>query len=269
MLCKYGQWDVESAVRDAGPHCVLEAEVERLEWTMWHLDELTRQEGKMRYVMGIADLEHAGAHQLRGHTRRVMMECARLLSFAYVDSVELVLCVNSPWIFKTFYVLLQPLLTARQRAKLHVLGSSRSESVRKVLRATILPEILPREYGGIAEPDMWGTKARQEAEAKTRTHRQQHSCVQKEVSRSSFGIMACCFARKSEAPVAEHEDVILANQTFASTEPPTHGAELTVGDLNAKATNRDSSTASWQSSMMFWGIVSLLLALAVNSLLGR
>lgn len=267
MLFKYGQWDVESAVRDFGPHSVLEAEVERLEWTMWYLDELTRKEGRMRYMMGIIDLEHAGAHQLRGHTRRVMMEAGRLLAFAYVDSLEVILCVNAPWIFSAIWATASPLLTARQKAKFHLLGSSRSETVRKVLRATIPPEILPRDYGGTAEPDLWGTKARQEMEARKR--KRQHSSAPKEASGSSFGVTACCFRRSLEAPIAEDEDVILASQASVDVELPTHGAKLSVAELKAKVMNGDSSTASWQFFPIFWGMVIFLLLLAVRFFLGR
>jgi len=272
ILFKYGQWDVESAVRDFGPHSVLESEVERLEWQMWHLDELSRREGKVRYVMGIIDLDCAGTHQLRGHTRRVMLEAGRLFGNAYVDSVEVILCVNSPWIFKAVWAVASPLMTERQKAKFHLLGSSKCENVRKVLRATVPPEILPREYGGTAEPDLWGIQARKETkallvvpEAKPRKHRRQPACPGSEASWSNSGLWACCLGRHSEAPVPMEEDTLVASQTFAGAEPPTLEAEFT---LDKKVMNGKSSPASWQSSLAFWGIVSLLILVVVNFLRG-
>mmetsp|Transcript_4686 Transcript_4686/g.5974 ORF Transcript_4686/g.5974 Transcript_4686/m.5974 type:complete len:381 (-) Transcript_4686:33-1175(-) len=124
-----------------------------MEWTMWHLDMLSRSEERMVCVLKINDFRGIGAE---GRTlpvmvpefRRLLLEMVEDDKKFYCEHTAVFIAANTPFFFRAFFGLIRKALTQRQAAKISLLGDTSTTDVQRQLRGLIAEEYLPVEYGG-------------------------------------------------------------------------------------------------------------------------
>lgn len=124
-----------------------------LEWTMWHLDNLSREESRMVYCIKVADLRHLGEDG-----RRLAIFVPSFMAFFhgtikamqqnYCDHDSMFVLLNTPWIFRTAWGVIKKLLTKRQVSKFRILGDTRTKEGRAALLDIVPENLLHTEYGG-------------------------------------------------------------------------------------------------------------------------
>ncbi len=124
-----------------------------LEWQLWKLDQLSREQQRVAYLIKIMDFDGLGEDG-RGtplfvsEVRNFMPSALKDMSHNYPDHDAAFIVLNSPWIFKALFGLVSVALTARQKSKFHIVGKSSDPDVKQLLLEHVKSEHLPVEYGG-------------------------------------------------------------------------------------------------------------------------
>lgn len=127
--------------------------VQMLEWTFWQINEWSRQEGRMVYVVKALDFAGLGEDG-----RKLPIWVPRMKSFmttilqssqkCYCEHDAAFLVLNTPLVFRILAGMVTWLFSAKQKAKIRILGTSSSESVRASLNQIVPVQFLPVEWGG-------------------------------------------------------------------------------------------------------------------------
>lgn len=124
-----------------------------LEWTLWHLDTLSRAEGRMVMVIKVADFQGLGEG---GRSLPIFVPAFRgyhtglthTLQRFYCEHDALFALVNTPFVFRAVLSVMRVIMTKRQQSKLRVVGSTDSADVRATLLKMLSAKTMPTEYGG-------------------------------------------------------------------------------------------------------------------------
>mmetsp|Transcript_4525 Transcript_4525/g.11370 ORF Transcript_4525/g.11370 Transcript_4525/m.11370 type:complete len:344 (-) Transcript_4525:567-1598(-) len=124
-----------------------------MEWTFWHLNVLSRTEGRMICVVKVNDFYGMGADGRRlpflvPQFQTFLMEMVSNDRIYYCEHTTLFLVTNAPFVLRAFFGLARRLLTKRQASKIMVLGDTCQATVRASLGELIPASALPRDYGG-------------------------------------------------------------------------------------------------------------------------
>jgi len=192
LFCKAGKWDIGGLEEKFGGASLFKHEVEYMEWIMNYMHGCSEKEGWLQYIFVILDLEGANWRQLRGTSRKLLIQSQKDIMSLYCDAVEVTVVINAPRIFQVAWQIAPPLLSERQKAKLHVLGNASAEATQAALHSAISPEYLPISLGGAAEPDVWGCNQN------TGMQKQRKGCEDENTRSSTMSCMSCfpcCFYR--------------------------------------------------------------------------
>eukprot|EP00931_Biecheleriopsis_adriatica_P006316 TRINITY_DN107732_c0_g1_i1.p1 TRINITY_DN107732_c0_g1~~TRINITY_DN107732_c0_g1_i1.p1 ORF type:complete len:396 (+),score=74.59 TRINITY_DN107732_c0_g1_i1:47-1234(+) len=110
-----------------------------LEWTLWHLDTLSRQEGRMVYVIKVADFGGMGCDGRKNPIwvadyKNWLFDMMKPMQKYYCEHDALFCVLNAPWIFRAMMAVMSLVMTARQKAKMLVLGDTNTKDVQASLR---------------------------------------------------------------------------------------------------------------------------------------
>mmetsp|Transcript_128618 Transcript_128618/g.274415 ORF Transcript_128618/g.274415 Transcript_128618/m.274415 type:complete len:365 (+) Transcript_128618:87-1181(+) len=127
-----------------------------LEWTLWHLNSLSRQENRMAYVIKVLDFRGLGADGRKlpifvPGFKDFMSEMLKSQQKNYCDHDALFVMLNTPFAFRAVFAVIKLLLTKRQVAKIRILGDASKADVRQQLADLIPEDRLPLDYGGSLE----------------------------------------------------------------------------------------------------------------------
>ena len=95
----------------------------------------------------ILDLEGVGLTSFDSTTRSLLKHLSHVDQHYYPESLGVMFIINTPFIFKTIWAFISPMLEERTRKKIHVLGSDYKAQLLHMIPA----ENLPRCYGGTSE----------------------------------------------------------------------------------------------------------------------
>ncbi|CAE8739480.1 unnamed protein product, partial [Polarella glacialis] len=107
-----------------------------LEWTMWHLDELSRKEGRMTYVIKVADMKGLGSDGRKlpifvSEMKNFMFGMLKEFQTNYCEHDALFIVVNAPFVFRVLYAVVKLVLSKRQISKMRILGDSSQPDIQK------------------------------------------------------------------------------------------------------------------------------------------
>lgn len=146
--CSFLQGRHEGHLLDGDEKTIIQC----MEWTLWHLDQLSRKEGKMCYVATFYDFGEGGTLCSTANLsmlRKLFLEDigAQLRAY-YPDHEAVVLLLNTSTCFRLVFRVVLAAMSKRQKEKVQVLGSTDEPSVRQVLHSIFPVETLPVEMGG-------------------------------------------------------------------------------------------------------------------------
>jgi hypothetical protein len=95
----------------------------------------------------ILDLHGVGITSFDSATRSLLKQLAHIDQHYYPESLGVMFIINTPFIFKTIWSFISPLLEERTRRKIHVLGTDYQKSLLHIIPA----ENLPKCYGGTSD----------------------------------------------------------------------------------------------------------------------
>lgn len=123
-----------------------------LEWVLWYLNELSRKEGRMVYVVKLADFKGMGEGKpvpfFVAEFKAFMTQWLKVMQRFYCDHDSVFLLVNTNFLFRAVWAILKLVLTKRQTSKVRVLGDLNQASVRASLEAYLPESLIPEVYGG-------------------------------------------------------------------------------------------------------------------------
>jgi hypothetical protein len=124
-----------------------------MEWTLWWLDKLSREEGRMLFVIKFNDFQGIGSGGRRlpfmvPAFKNFLVEMVKNDKKFYCEHNSLFLAVNIPFIFRALFSGAKAFLTKRQAGKIRLLGDTSQMPVREMMKRLIPESILPQEYGG-------------------------------------------------------------------------------------------------------------------------
>lgn len=124
-----------------------------LEWLLWHLDVLSREERRMVYVVKMSDFKGLaeGGRPLPVFVpefKSFLTDWLKLTQKYYCDHDSLFLLVNTNMMFRAMFAVVKLILTKRQTSKIRVLGDASQASVQATLREYVPDACLPVAYGG-------------------------------------------------------------------------------------------------------------------------
>jgi len=107
----------------------------------------------MAYVVTIADFDGLGgwrASQMMapGFRSFFLDSIASNMKKNYCEHDAAFVIVNAPWIFPLLHKIVSPVLSAKQRQKIRIIGHADTQDARTFLKAWVPPELLPRSLGG-------------------------------------------------------------------------------------------------------------------------
>jgi hypothetical protein len=122
--------------------------VYELEMTFWaRLPSCSLRSGHLAHqYLIICDLQGFAITKFNADARKVIRMVAKLCSDHYPETMAETYIVNTPWIFRTVWAFIAPLLDPRTRGKMRMLGGAK-EFV-PVLRSVVDAECLPTFLGG-------------------------------------------------------------------------------------------------------------------------
>lgn len=124
-----------------------------LEWTMWHLDVLSRREERMAYCIKVLDFRHLGGGgrklpvfvpEFKGFFQGMLQSMQK----HYCEHDSLFVMLNTSWVFRTLFSVVKLLFTKRQVSKIRLLGDASTAEVRSALSQIVPERLLHAEYGG-------------------------------------------------------------------------------------------------------------------------
>jgi len=124
-----------------------------LEWTLWYLNKLSREEGRMIYVIKFADFRGLGSDGRKlpifvPDFKSMMQNMIKQMQQYYCEHDSLFVIVNTPFVFRAMFAVIKVLLTKRQSSKIRMLGDTSSADVVAGIKEVIQDDVLPTEYGG-------------------------------------------------------------------------------------------------------------------------
>mmetsp|Transcript_63507 Transcript_63507/g.206297 ORF Transcript_63507/g.206297 Transcript_63507/m.206297 type:complete len:408 (+) Transcript_63507:14-1237(+) len=124
-----------------------------LEWMLWHIDTLSRQEQRMVYVVKVADFNGMGSEGRKlpifvPEMKAFLMEMLKGMQKFYCEHDACFLLVNTPFAFRMIFSVLKYVLTKRQASKMRVLGDSSQADVLANLKLYVPEDRMPTLYGG-------------------------------------------------------------------------------------------------------------------------
>lgn len=123
------------------------------EWTLWHLDQLSRAEGRMVYVVKVADMQGLGegGRKLPIFVPKFKSFLADMLAAMqrnYCESDVHFLVINAPFLFRVVFPVVKLMLTKKQVAKFVFLGDTKQPDVQRAFGEHVPSHLLPGLYGG-------------------------------------------------------------------------------------------------------------------------
>jgi hypothetical protein len=122
------------------------------EWWLWYLDVLSREEGRMIFLLKFFDERRLTTDAIlckpfRDYLSDIVKQCAH----NYCEHDVRFLFVNTPLIFRMVCAVFTVLMTKRQCDKICVLGPQEQASVQAELRQQMGAANLLKQYGGSLE----------------------------------------------------------------------------------------------------------------------
>jgi len=124
-----------------------------MEWSLWYLDEESHRQHRLMMLIKVVDMGGLGTDGRKipifvpkmsawlGNSLKIMHKC-------YCEHDAMVLVLNAPFVFRIIWAFLATIVTAKQRSKLTILGSTSDAAVRKKLFHFVPAGVLPKELGG-------------------------------------------------------------------------------------------------------------------------
>lgn len=127
-----------------------------LEWTLWYLNVLSKEEGRMVYAIKVADFKGMGSE---GRSLPIfvpkfkdfLVNLVKTMQKYYCEHDSAFLIVNTPFIFRAVFSVMKVVLTKRQSSKMSFLGDPSKADARGSMAELLNSEVMPTEYGGALE----------------------------------------------------------------------------------------------------------------------
>eukprot|EP00927_Polykrikos_kofoidii_P055884 TRINITY_DN50069_c0_g1_i1.p1 TRINITY_DN50069_c0_g1~~TRINITY_DN50069_c0_g1_i1.p1 ORF type:complete len:388 (-),score=42.48 TRINITY_DN50069_c0_g1_i1:21-1184(-) len=262
VYCKVGSWDLGEAMLKCGEVCVLESEVEKLEWIMWNFHKICVEERRVPYLLVLADAAGASFSQVRGKQREALKAIVQNLGNNYIDAVELTLVYNASLAFRALWAIVSTFLTERQKSKLRVFGDPNEATTRALLHAAVAPEVLPKCLGGTAVVDIWGSMARESAEASPSRTKLKN---RKQSSSTFSSWISCCVSRHADRDEVTFADPLHGSGMHVPSLDRVCGEEE-VTDANATMQTQVSIHSVWSTSIiLFFAFIFAVWCLRVDA----
>ena len=114
---------------------------------MISVHNISKLQKKMVKYTEIRDLEGLGWKHLWKRGIDLVRIMVREGSQNYSETLQRVIIINAPWVFKLGWAILEPMLHPRTLRKIQMLGTDYQEALQQYIPA----ESLPRRYGGVRE----------------------------------------------------------------------------------------------------------------------
>jgi hypothetical protein len=109
-----------------------------MEYRMLLLDRMSRQARRLVFVYEIKDIAGLGSHVR--HAMDVVKAIGHLTASNYVETVRRVSVINTPFVFKALYGLVNPLIPERTVHKIRILGAGGTELAEDIEQHAIDPD---------------------------------------------------------------------------------------------------------------------------------
>ncbi|CAK0851024.1 unnamed protein product, partial [Prorocentrum cordatum] len=124
-----------------------------MEWTLWHLDNESHRQQKMLYVIKVLDLNGMGSDGRKvpifvPKMKEFLIGMMQSMQHPYCEHDACFIMLNAPFVFRLVWGVFSLMMTAKQKSKVIMLGSTSDKKALDRLLQLVPASMLPQELGG-------------------------------------------------------------------------------------------------------------------------